>query len=130
MMQLDTVTFSNHLVWEDEYEWEPVQQAQGEYNVDGALDIQIEANVKQAGRKITLKGARNYGLVQKSTVDALKALSAVPGKIMTLTLPDAREFNVMFDGEKRVVATPVFKRNRYRDTDWFILELYLIEVPE
>lgn len=127
-MQLDTVTFSNHLVWVDEYDWEPVQQAPGEYNVDGALEIQVESHVKQAGRKITLKGARNYGLVQRSTVDALKALAAVPGKTMTLTLPGTRTFTVMFDAEKRVVATPVWQRNRYAATDWYQLELYLIEV--
>lgn len=127
-MRLDTTNFSDDLIWIDEMEWEPVEQSHS-YNVDGSLEIETEANLKQGGRPITLKGTRKYGLVKRSTVLELKALSAVPGKTMELELRDGRTFQVAFaSGEKKVVAQQVFLKSRPQSTDLYTLELYLMEV--
>ena len=49
------------------------------------------------GGRLSFPGEQS-GWVTRATVDALKTMEAViPGKVMTLTLPDSRTFEVIFD---------------------------------
>ncbi len=93
-MQLDTITLPDDLLWVNEFDWNPVHQSQ-KRSLTGALMIQ-EQN-KQHGRSIELSGGQEAGWVSRSTVISLLTLSETPNKVMTLTLPDLRQFSVIFD---------------------------------
>lgn len=85
--------------WSDEYTEGSDLVAQDEqYTVTGALVIQ--ANARQAGRRITLEGRREgdivFAPVTRAQVEALRVLAAVAGATYTLTLADGREFSVVF----------------------------------
>lgn len=78
-----TVTFSDDLVWADEFAWAPVEQAI-ERTITGALVIQAAARV--AGRPITLAAEdAKSGWLTRAQLDQFKAWAAVPGQQMTLT---------------------------------------------
>lgn len=88
-MTLDDLEFTDNLTWPDEFRYNQVEQTQ-ERSLTGGLIIQ--EGQKLYGRPITLEGWLSRG-----TIDALFALEAEPGKIMTLTLGDGRAFSVVFD---------------------------------
>ncbi len=124
---LDTVTLPSDLHWEDETDWTPVAQ-EVEYTLAGALAI--ETGVMQAGRPITLAGGDDRAWASRTTVLALMALAAAPGKTMTLTLNDARTFTVAFrhsDGSP-IEARPIVPYNTPAEGDWYALTLRLMEV--
>ncbi len=119
MITLDGLTLPVYLWWADETEWTPVSQTT-EYSTTGSLLIDI--GVKQAGRPITLVGDEQTAWVSRSTVLALMALAADPGKTMTLILHD-RSFQVMFrhsDG-KPIDADPLVQISPPGDDDFYIL---------
>nr|MDT0253689.1 hypothetical protein [Endozoicomonas sp.] len=93
-MQLDTITLPDDLLWINEFEWNPVEQNQ-ERTLTGALLVQEQS--KQHGRSIKLSGGDDAGWVNRSTVVSLLTLSETTHQIMTLTLPDLRQFSVIFD---------------------------------
>ncbi|GAA4648725.1 hypothetical protein GCM10023116_09960 [Kistimonas scapharcae] len=92
-MTLDDIELPDDLLWVNEYQWQPVAQ-ETERTLTGALLVQEQA--KLYGREIELLGEQS-GWVTRTTVDALKTLEAEAGKVMTLTLPDTRIFQVIFD---------------------------------
>ena len=92
-MQLETVTLPDDLLWVNEYQWQPVEQ-ETERTLTGALLVQEQA--KRYGREIELSGEQS-AWVSRSTIEALKALEAEAEKVMTLSLPDSRTFQVIFD---------------------------------
>jgi len=92
-MTLDDIELPDDLLWVNEYQWQPVAQ-EIERTLTGALLVQEQA--KLYGREIELSGEQS-GWVTRATVDALKAMETIPGKVMTLALPDTRTFEVIFD---------------------------------
>ncbi|GAA4650994.1 hypothetical protein GCM10023116_32770 [Kistimonas scapharcae] len=92
-MTLDDIELPDDLLWVNEYQWQPVAQ-ETERTLTGALLVQEQA--KRYGQEIELAGEQS-GWVSRSTVEALKMLEAEVGKVMTLTLPDTRTFQVIFD---------------------------------
>ena len=92
-MTLDDIELPDDLLWVNEYQWQPVAQ-ETERTLTGALLVQEQA--KLYGREIELLGEQS-AWVTRATVDALKALEVEAGKVMTLTLADARIFQVIFD---------------------------------
>lgn len=124
---LDAVTIPEDLEWIDEFDWTPVAQNL-DYGTTGALFIQ--ESVKQKGRTITLVGKEDMAWVQRTTVESLYTLMETPGTQMTLTLPDARTFTVMFrQGEKPVDVSNVKGFENYTSTDWWkINAIRLVEV--
>ena len=95
-MILDTIiTLPDDLLWINEFEWNPVEQTT-ERSLTGALLIQ-EGQFNY-GRPIVLSGNGEAGWVSRLTVKNLFALSKAANKIMTLTLPDSRQFSVIFIG--------------------------------
>ncbi|MGI9283005.1 MAG: hypothetical protein ACR2PX_25700 [Endozoicomonas sp.] len=49
------------------------------------------------GRPIELSGGEDAAWVSRATVENLLALSRIANKRMTLTLPDLRQYSVIFD---------------------------------
>ena len=115
------------LQWMDEYDWLPIEQTE-EYSLTGALIIDI--GTRQSGRPITLAGDDETAWVSRTTVDALRAWAATPGQELTLTLPDARTFSVVFrhSDDPALVATPVVFSAPMEATDHYIITLKLLEI--
>lgn len=124
---LDTITLPPDLWWEDETDWSPVAQSDTEFSISGSL--LVDTSLKLSGRPITLSGDESSSWVPRSTVLAVMALAAVPGKTFTLNL-NGRLFTVMFfygDG-KPVEAVPVYKTSPPADGDTYQITIRLIEV--
>ncbi|GAB4210099.1 MAG: hypothetical protein Fur0019_17700 [Tibeticola sp.] len=81
------------LIWTDEYDWHPVQQA-AEYSVSGALIIDV--GLRQAGRPITLEGGDSFAWMTRAVADQLRAWAALPGEVFTLQLRGTSR-SVVFD---------------------------------
>lgn len=122
MITLDALSLPEDLWWQDETDWTPVVQGES-YSVAGSLMVDVEPNIKLAGRPITLVGDETTAWVSRATVLALMALAAVPGAEMELTI-HARAFTVMFrhgDG-KPVDAEPLVRLSPPADDDYYILK--------
>lgn len=129
MILTDTVTtvvLPDDLEWSDEYAWSAVEQAT-EYSVTGALVVDVAQRV--AGRPLTLVSGDQVW-VSRAVLDQLRALADAPGKVMTLTLVDARVFSVMFrlHSGAGIEARPVRFAAPMVDADWYTLTLNLMEV--
>ncbi|KEQ17129.1 hypothetical protein [Endozoicomonas numazuensis] len=93
-MTLDSITLPDDLLWINEFDWNPVEQSQ-DRSLTGGLLIQEQS--KRFGRPIELNGGEEVAWVSRSVVVNLLALSQIANKIMTLTLPDLRQYSVIFD---------------------------------
>ncbi len=94
-MQLDSLELDDQFEWVDEFDWSVVEQ-ESERSLGGQLLVQ--GGHKIYGRPITL--ASNGGVwTTLETVRALEVLRDQFGRIMPLTLPDGREFSVIFNHE-------------------------------
>lgn len=125
-LDADPAWGGDQIEWVDEFEWTPVAQEQ-ERSLTGALLLQY--GTKLYGRPVTLKsgGACWFPL---SVVRSLEVLRDIPGKVMPLTLPDGRQFHVVFDHSKEA---PLQARQLFRqvapDADYpHEVDLYLITV--
>lgn len=78
-----SVTLPEDLHWEDEFAWQPVEQAV-EYTLAGG--VIVDTYTRQAGRPITLAGDDNRGWCSRAVLDQLAAWAATPGQELTLTL--------------------------------------------
>ncbi len=126
-MRLDTITLPDDLLWINEFEWNPVEQTI-ERSLTGALLVQ-EGQLMH-GRPIILSGNGEAGWVSRLTVKNLFALSKAANKTMNLTLPDNRQFSVIFD---RSNGTPVEAQQALpfaypNDDDQYLLQLKLLTV--
>ncbi len=93
-MTLDDITLPDDLLWINEFDWNPVAQTT-ERSLSGALLVQ-EGQLSH-GRSVVLSGNGEAGWVSRRTVKSLYALSKEANKTMSLTLPDGRQFSVIFD---------------------------------
>lgn len=92
-MQLDSLELDDQFEWVDEFDWAVVEQ-ETERSLGGQLLVQ--GGHKIHGRPITL--ASNGGVwTTLETVRALEILRDTFGRVMPLTLPDGREFSVIFN---------------------------------
>ena len=80
------------------------------------------------GRSIVLSGNGEAGWVSRLTVKSLYALSKVANKTMSLTLPDGRQFGVIFDRSNRapVEAQQVMPFAYPDDDNQYLLTLRLL----
>lgn len=103
MASVGGIDIGDNLHWRDEYQWAPVAAAT-ERTLSGALVVEEAALTK--GRPITLAGA----WLPRTTVDALRALEAQVATPLSLVLPDARTFSVLWrrDDGPAVEAQPLF----------------------
>jgi len=126
---LNAIALPAGLVWDDEFAWSPVAQAT-EYTLTGSLVV--EQAIKAAGRPITLVGGKEFAWLTRAQVKILKA-ALDTGAVLTLTLHDARTFQVIPDDEPLVVSPlPRVLDSGFAnagDSAWCVLEsLKLIEV--
>ncbi|WP_299735673.1 hypothetical protein [uncultured Endozoicomonas sp.] len=126
-MQLDDITLPDDLLWVNEFDWNPVEQ-NIERSLTGALLVQ-ESELKQ-GRSIILSGNGEAGWVSRLMVKNLFALCKAANKTMTLTLPDSRQFTVIFDRSNGapVEAQQVLPFAYPEDSDQYLLTLRLLTV--
>ena len=126
-MILDTITLPDDLLWINEFEWNSVDQTT-ERSLTGALLVQ-EGQLTH-GRPIVLSGNGEAGWVSWLTVKNLFALSKAANKTMTLTLPDSRQFPVIFDRSNGapVEALQVLPFAYPEDSDQNLLTLRLLTV--
>lgn len=88
---LGNLTLPDNLVWEDELDWDPVAQT-ADYSLAGALVV--EESTRLAGRPITLRGGPHWVWMTRTALLALVNALDDPGVELTLTLHDARTFQV------------------------------------
>ena len=81
------------LLWSDEFTWSAVSQST-ERSITGAY--LIDAQVRTAGRPITLQGKENVAWLQRSDAQEIKAWTDLPLQIFTLT-HNGTSYDVMFD---------------------------------
>lgn len=123
MIQLETVTLPDDLLWLNEYQWTPVAQ-QVSIMADGAVVVQADA--QQTGRPITLTGGDDFGWIRRDQLETLRGMAAQAGQVYTLTLHDGSTRSVMFTGD-RLRAEPVYQHSD-PDTDHpYSVTLYLME---
>ncbi|MFK0569960.1 MAG: hypothetical protein RM811_002615, partial [Endozoicomonas sp.] len=81
-------------------------------------------------RPIALSGGSEAGWVSRLTVKNLFALSKAANKTMSLTLPDGRQFSVIFDRSNGspVEAKQVLPFAYPEDSDQYFLKLKLLTV--
>lgn len=121
-----TVELNPDLLWSDEDNWHPVQQAVAR-TLTGALDVQVAGMIK--GRPITLEPENDSSAwMDSSIVVQLRNWAAVPGQQLTLTLR-SQTYTVLFrhqDGgfEARPV---VHYRDRLSD-DNYLCVIRLMEI--
>ncbi len=121
-----TVELPNDLEWVDEFDWNPVAQAI-DYTLTGTL--LIDEGTRQAGRFITLEGKEDMGWVTRQVVIALQGRRDISGREFTLTLPDARSFQVMFrQSDTPVQAAAVLPWKQSANEDWYTLSLKFMEI--
>lgn len=121
-----TLDLDPDLFWEDEFSWQPVEQAL-ERSITGALVVDVGERI--AGRPITLRPEDDRsGWITRATMAQLKTWASVPGQQLTLTLRSV-EHRVMYRHQDRAIdAEP---RVHYADpqpTDWLLATLRFITI--
>jgi hypothetical protein len=96
-MMIGGVTLDKDLLWDDEFKFVPIV-GKADRTIYGNMVVQSFALT--GGQPMTLVGNETTGWQKRSTVQALIALSLVPGAIYSVELPDARSFQVMFRSEE------------------------------
>lgn len=125
-----SVTLDNGFLWTDEFDYMPIEQSL-ERAIDGALIVQ--EGVKQAGRPITLKGAKDsQGWVKRGVLNTIQTWSRIAGEKFTLTFQyphDTRAFTVIFNhAEGAIEAKPIKTMPTVSDDDYYLCTFKLLEV--
>lgn len=121
-----TLSLNPDLYWEDEFSWNPVEQAQ-QRTITGALIVSVTA--RQKGRPFTLRPEdEKSGAMRRSEVQQLKAWADVPGQELTLNLRGVA-YNVMFrhqDGG--LTAEPWIHYSDADPDDFYFCIVRLLEI--
>ena len=120
------ITFTDELVWLDEFAWNPVQQSK-KRAIGGTLIIQEKKYTD--GRPITLVGDQKVWET-RAVVEALHAASMMENQQFTLTLYNGTDKTVMFDKENTPVdVEALFTGQDTQATDQYVIKaLRFIEV--
>lgn len=120
-----TVQLSDHLVWVDEFLWNPVSQ-RSEYSITGALIVETAS--RQAGRPITLRGGADHGWMPRSAISALRGFASQTNAQMVLNLRGTT-YDVIWDhANVGFEAIPVVDYADPLASDYYTVVLRLIEV--
>lgn len=84
MTSIGSVTLDNDMVWENEFDFDPVQ-GNSVRTLGGGVAIQ-EYGLSEKGRLIRLASGDTIGFQKRSTVEALRALAAGVYDTFTLTI--------------------------------------------
>lgn len=122
-----TVTLSDDLFWQDEFEWNPVEQSVTRTLTGGMI---IDSSEMQGGRQITLTTPdEDSAWTRYEDVLKLHSLAATPGLVMQFTFRGVTR-NVMFrhqDKDAVVAKAVVFYRDPV-DLDPYLVTLKLMEI--
>lgn len=116
---LNSELLPDDLIWRDEFDWSPVEQVVTP-TLSGAL--LVEETPRPEGRPITL-----VGHCARATVLRLKALEAVPGQLLTLTLLDGVARTVIWR-RPGVVVTALIEMADPEASEPYALTLNFTEV--
>ena len=120
------ITLPDDLEWVVEFDWDTVRQ---DVQPTFGGGIVVSENTVSAGRLITLVSGDNIWVTKLVLLQVYTMLNN-SDKQMTLTLPDARTFTVMFkrDDGKPIEAKPVWRKTTQTTTDYYTLTIKLMEV--
>lgn len=121
---LDALTLPDDLLWVDEYAFTPVKQNLS-IAVDGTLIVEAAAQLK--GRPITLQGGRDYGWVDRTTLEALRAKQYQPGLQLALTVRGVT-YQVLFMQPGGIEAQPIIDYSNPSGADFYSVTLKFFEV--
>lgn len=123
------IELPDDLFWENEFKWVPVVR-NITWGVSGSLIVQ--SNVKLAGRSIILKSPeQGVGWISRSTLNELLVWASDKSKVMIFKLEkpnDSRTFNVIFDENTPLEASPVKGWTDFVDDEWFLVTIKLLQV--
>lgn len=121
-----TVSFTDDLMWQDEFAWRPVEHAQ-EYSVIGALIVQSAERLE--GQPITLAAPdAESGWLLRSALDQFLVWSAVPGKQMTLTYRGVSRTVIWRHQDGAIEAAPVVPYADVQAGDFYRATLRLMRI--
>ncbi len=126
LMQLDTMTLPDNLLWVNEFDWTPVAQST-DRSLTGSLIV--SESLMTYGRSIVLGDGENSWLTL-ADMNTLFALSEIPKKKMLLTLPGGRAFTVIFDQSEGapIEARQVLPLTNPDDSDFYAVVIRLLTV--
>jgi hypothetical protein len=121
------ITLGKDLIWVDEHLWSTLVDVP-ERTVTGALVVETWTMV--AGRPISLESdGEDFGLLTRSTVEALRVWEAVPGLEMTLAY-HGQSIAVMFRRIDRpaIEARPIHSAGAPQAADLMSVRIHLREL--
>jgi hypothetical protein len=117
-----TATFTDDVLWTDEFDFSPVAQKL-DRTITGALWVQEAALA--AGRPITLQSGSDYGPVPRAQLVNLQTLAALVNTPLTLTLRGVT-YTVIFDrSSKALEAKPFIDYSDVDAADSYLVTLRL-----
>ncbi len=125
---LGGVALPPDLRWTDEFSWSEVK-VKRDISLAGNLVMQVASVL--TGRPITLASGDSSAWLRRSQIAALVALRDLPELTpMSLVLPDARAFSVVFDltGDEAIRAEPIRPGKFVAAADYFRVTLKLFTV--
>ena len=105
-ISLDAISLPADLQWTDEFAWNPVAQ-NTDRSLSGAFLVQEAALTY--GRPITLEGGAQGAWIERSVLQAVKALADVADSIMTLDY-HGTSYSVIFDRANQPVSAEEVQR--------------------
>jgi len=122
-----TVSFTDDLIWADEFAWAPVEQSV-DRTITGALIVQTAA--RTAGRPITLAAEDDgSGWITRGALDQFKTWAAIPGRQMTLTYRGEAHTVIWRHQDTAIDASPVvFFAGPVQTGDYYRATLRLMEI--
>lgn len=121
-----TVSFTDDLIWADEFAWAPVEQSV-DRTITGALIVQTAA--RTAGRPITLAAEDDFsGWITRAALDQFKAWAAVPGQQMTLVYRGASRTVIWRHQDTAIDAAPVVFYADVQAGDYYRATLRFMEI--
>ena len=120
--KLGDINLDDNAWWPDELEWSPVRQTMTR-TLGGSLVV--ESALAKYGRPITLDGL----VLDRATLEVLRSMSDAPGVSYQLTLPDARQYAVLWrHADGAISYAPVEELSTYAANDQYIVTLRFFEV--
>lgn len=120
--KLDTVELDDNAWWPDELDWSPVRQTLTR-TLGG--NLVVESALALYGRPITLEGL----VLDRATLEVLRNMSDAAGTSHLLTLPDGRQYTVMWrHTDQAITFAPDQELASYGPADEYTVTLRFFEV--
>lgn len=123
---LDGITLDENMFWRDRHISRQIAQ-RVDFTLGGRAAIFVQQNLQ--GRPITLESVDDQGWLTLSQVQAVEAISLVPGAVYSLVI-EAETFNVIFRHQEPPAFqyTPLVPRLNEAATDYYTGRIRLFTV--